>query len=99
MYGSVRVFRVKAGTGDLALEQTWRACKSVLASNPGFVDMHTIRSGPEEFLTVGLYESRETAEAAFGVTNPSFWRAVSEFFAEEPLRFHGDLQSWADIPE
>lgn len=97
MYGSVRIFRVKPGTGDAALEQTWRACKQVLATNPGFLDMYTIRSGPDEFLTIGIYESRETAEAAFGVTNPVFWEAVSQYFAVEPERFHGDLKSWVDV--
>lgn len=97
LYGSVRIFRVKPGTGDVALEQTWRACKQVLATNPGFIDMHTVRSGPDEFLTIGIYESQETAAAAFGTTNPVFWAAVSEFFVSEPLRFHGDLKSWADV--
>lgn len=97
MYGSIRVFRVKPGTGDVALEQTWRACKKVLATNPGFIDMHTVRCGPDEFLTIGIYESQEMAAAAFVNTNPVFWAAVSKFFASEPLRFQGDLKSWDDV--
>lgn len=97
MYGSVRIFRVKPGTGDEALAETWRACKLVLGASSGFIDMLTIRSGPDEFLTVGLYESREAAERGFASANPVFWEAVSPFFAADPERYHGDLRTWTQM--
>lgn len=94
MYGSIRMFQVQPGMLDEAISATWAACQASLPTVPGFRQMGLIRVEPDQFVTLGVYDSQAAAEAGMGITNPEFWAAVAKYFAAEPRRIHGELTLW-----
>lgn len=94
MYVSIRVFRVKPGTREKAIEKTFESCKEAVADYPGFLRQTIVKTGKNEFVTLGYYENEEVALAAFKVANDAFWPAVSPYFDGETIRYHGDTETW-----
>ncbi len=64
MYAAIRKYTVKPGWMEEVMHRIQRDFVFLISKEPGFLDYYALRVGPNEVLTISVFDTQEEAEGS-----------------------------------
>jgi quinol monooxygenase YgiN len=64
MYAAIRKYTVKPGWMEEVMHRIQRDFVFLISKEPGFLDYYALRVGPNEVLTISVFDTQEGAEGS-----------------------------------